>query len=82
LTQLPEAVFVTMDKGAAFVALAELGPARVATPFDVWSWLREQSLISAEQRRALDNATVDKDRGQRKKGPALRIPYRFADPQR
>ncbi len=48
------AVFVTEDKRAAFLALAELGPARVATPFDLWRSLFERELISAEERQQLD----------------------------
>jgi hypothetical protein len=41
-----DAIFVTMDKGAAFLALAELGMERVATPFDVWRDLLSRRLIS------------------------------------
>lgn len=41
----PAAVFVTQDKTAAFVALSELGPGRVALPFDLWAWLLSKGLI-------------------------------------
>jgi hypothetical protein len=42
----PEAVFVAMDKRAAYVALAELGTGRVASPFDCWAWLRDRGHIT------------------------------------
>lgn len=41
-----DACFVTMDKGATFLALAELGSGRVATPFDLWDDLVSKGLIS------------------------------------
>lgn len=41
--------FVTMDRGAAFLALAELGSARVATPFDLWDDLLSKGLISPDE---------------------------------
>jgi len=71
LAEAHEAIFVTMDKRAAYVALAELGPARVATPFDVWIWLHEQGLISTAQRLALAEATRKQDQG------LTRLPYRL-----
>jgi hypothetical protein len=40
-----DACFVTMDKGASFLALAELGSGRVATPFDLWDDLLSKGLI-------------------------------------
>ena len=43
-----DAVFVTQDKTAAFVALAELGLGRVALPFDLWCALRDAGLIDRE----------------------------------
>lgn len=43
--QNPESIFVTMDKGAAYLALAELGPGRVSTPFDVWMDLRSRGIM-------------------------------------
>lgn len=45
-TDLPSAVFVTLDKAAAFMALAELGPRRVSTPLDVWADLHARKLIT------------------------------------
>jgi hypothetical protein len=45
----PEGVFVPADKRAAFLALAELGPGRVATPFDLWAHLKDGGLITTEQ---------------------------------
>ena len=44
----PDAVFVTADKGALFLAAAELGGHRVATPFDLWADLRGRKLLSEE----------------------------------
>lgn len=40
------ATFVAADKLACFLALAELGPARVASPFDLWWELKAQGLIA------------------------------------
>jgi hypothetical protein len=42
----PDAIFVTQDKAAAYLALAELGPGRVSTPFDFWDEMRAEGLIS------------------------------------
>jgi hypothetical protein len=61
MTDGPETVFVTLDKQAAFTALAELGPGRVATPFDLWAWLVEQRLITNEDRQQLDSDTLRND---------------------
>jgi hypothetical protein len=44
-----DACFVTMDKGAAFLGLAELGRGRVATPFDLWDDLLCQGLIAPDE---------------------------------
>jgi len=44
-----DACFVTMDKGAAFLALSELGSDRVATPFDLWADLLSKGLISPDE---------------------------------
>ncbi|MCB9740352.1 MAG: hypothetical protein H6747_13910 [Deltaproteobacteria bacterium] len=52
-----EAIFVTRDKVAAFVALAELGPGRVSTPFDVWVDLQQHGMIDAACARRLHEAT-------------------------
>ncbi len=71
-TERRDAVFVTADKGAAFVALAELGPGRVATPFDLWFDLREERLITPSQCLSLCDATLKADSGL----PGL--PRRFA----
>ncbi len=48
-----EAAFVTNDKRAAYLALCELGPSRVASPFDLWLHLRGQGLITTNQFGAL-----------------------------
>ncbi len=63
IAQEPNAIFVTMDKRSAYVALAELGPGRVATPFDVWIWLENNSLITCSQRDDLMRATAKGDQG-------------------
>ncbi|MCA9559700.1 MAG: hypothetical protein H6704_30530 [Myxococcales bacterium] len=62
-TALTDAVFVTCDRQAALVALAELGPGRVATPFDVWADLERRGLVSAADRAALDAETLKTTQG-------------------
>jgi hypothetical protein len=42
---LTDAVFVTADKGAAYQALVELGPCRVASPYDLWASLRDLGIV-------------------------------------
>lgn len=59
-TDFATAVFVTLDKAAAFMALAELGPGRVTTPLDVWADLHRRRLITQEQFAALMDRTVKK----------------------
>jgi hypothetical protein len=68
----PLAVFVAMDKRAAYVALAELGPGRVASVFDCWASLRDDGLITAADFDALSNRAIKGDNGL----PGL--PRRFA----
>jgi len=58
-----DATFVTMDKRAAYVALSELGPGRVAAPFDLWHWLRTEGLIAPAECSVLCEATVRQDSG-------------------
>jgi hypothetical protein len=53
-----DAVFVTMDKLAAFVALCELGPSRVSSPFDLWHELRMEGLIDQPVFRSLCEAVA------------------------
>ncbi|MEZ4267182.1 MAG: hypothetical protein R3F39_12460 [Myxococcota bacterium] len=53
LHEEPRAVFVGRDKGAAYLALAELGRCRAAHPSDLWLHLREQRLISEAEFAAL-----------------------------
>lgn len=66
----PEAVFVPADKKAAFLALAELGPGRVVTPFDLWAHLHRSGFITRAQFTVLCERTV--------KGGALPgVPLRF-----
>lgn len=54
---LPDAVFVAEDKGAAFLALSELGRGRVATPFDLWDDLLGRSVITLDDFKRLCAAT-------------------------
>lgn len=58
-----DACFVTMDKGAAFLGLAELGSGRVATPFDLWSDLLSKGLIGPEEFSSLCEWVVRKSHG-------------------
>lgn len=67
----PSAVFVPRDKKAAFLALAELGIGRVATPFDLWADLKGARLITAPQFATLCERTA-RDSG------LPGIPRRFA----
>ena len=73
--ELPDSIFVVEDKAAAFLALAELGPARVATPFDFFAHLRDEKLIDAGAFAALCESLV------RAHHPALvGVPYRLRVP--
>lgn len=45
----PDALFVPADKLAAYLALCELGPSRVASPFDLWEHLRSGKHITQAQ---------------------------------
>jgi hypothetical protein len=62
-TELPAAIFVTMDKRAAYIALAELGRGRVATPFDLWAQLEQEGCLSAAVFRELCERTFKSDQG-------------------
>lgn len=55
-----DAVFVSLDNNATYTALAELGPGRVATPFDLWAALEGLGLIEAGVRDDLNNAVLRK----------------------
>lgn len=63
LTRSDDAVFVTEDTRAALTALAELGRARVAHPFDLWIDLLEENAVSTEEFRQLCHRTQRKDQG-------------------
>lgn len=52
-----DAVFVTQDITAMCVALSELGPGRVALPFDLWRWLLDERLIDHTAFEALCQST-------------------------
>jgi len=57
----PDAVFVTGDKKAAFLALAELGCGRVAHTYDLWLHLRDERLLDQNQFRNLCEDTRKTD---------------------
>ena len=61
--ELPAGVFVTMDKRAAYVALAELGRGRVCAPFELWDALERAGQISLETYRRLCEKTARQDQG-------------------
>jgi hypothetical protein len=58
-----DAIFVSSDKQAVYLALSELGRPRVATPFDLWSWLRERGHVNAPTFTQLCSATASGDSG-------------------
>lgn len=69
LTEEKNRIFVTFDKGAAYLALLELGPGRVAHPFDLFFYL--------EQKRRLEPGAfgelLDKSRKKEQLGPPWRL---------
>jgi hypothetical protein len=67
-----DSVFVTLDKGAAFLALTELGRGRVASPYELWADLLRRGLIARAQFDSLCE--------QVQKGWNLRLPPRFRAP--
>jgi hypothetical protein len=69
----PDAVFVAMDKRAAYVALSELGSGRVVTPFDCWDGLLRGGLIARQDFDSLCDRALKGDSGL----PGL--PRRIAD---
>jgi len=68
-----DAVFVCADKRAALTALAELGRARVAHPFDVWLDLRERGWLTPRVFENLCRRTRSQDQG------LPRMPKRVSD---
>ncbi|NOY89650.1 MAG: hypothetical protein GXP55_00475 [Deltaproteobacteria bacterium] len=67
-----DSMFVTVDKSAAYLALVELGPSRIASPFDLWSQLTRTSCITREDFELLC------ERAQ--KAWNLRFPLRLREP--
>ncbi|HEY4159822.1 MAG TPA: hypothetical protein VGM29_17045 [Polyangiaceae bacterium] len=67
-----DAIFVTCDRGAAYLALAELGPGRVASPFDLWHWLASEGLVSVDTLNALCQFTI------KNAGDLPGVPSRFS----
>lgn len=61
LTAAPNAIFVTQDKRAAFLALYELGPGRVVHSMDLWRHLERDKLVDTEGFTRLVNYTVHAD---------------------
>ncbi|HEU4539439.1 MAG TPA: hypothetical protein VFS00_35210 [Polyangiaceae bacterium] len=70
-TELPSAVFVAMDKRSVYVALAELGRGRVASPFDLWASLEQAGHISDAVFQGLCETTCKQDQG------LVAVPKRF-----
>jgi len=63
LSHRSDAVFVTQDRRAAMLALAELGRSRVAHPFDLWLHLQDRDLIRRAEFKELCRRTVTADTG-------------------
>ncbi|MEZ4474384.1 MAG: hypothetical protein R3F60_27080 [bacterium] len=68
-TTLPDGCFVTLDKKASYTALVELGPGRVASPFDFFHALIQVHGLHAEAWPALCRAVQ-----------GYAIPARFTPP--
>ena len=58
-----DTVFVCADRRAALTALAELGRARVAHPFDLWIDLRDRAWLTGSEFAALCTLTRKHDQG-------------------
>ena len=69
MTSEPNRVFVTFDKGAAYLALMELGAGRVVHPFDLWQQLNHRNRLAPGAFADL----VEKSRRKEQLGP----PWRF-----
>lgn len=61
--ELADLVFVVLDRKAAMVALAELGPGRVASPFDYWDWLRAEGVVDTAEFDQLCEQVLKDDSG-------------------
>lgn len=61
ISERRDGVFVTGDKKAAFLALAELGCGRVAHPHDLWLYLRDQGRVDQAQFDGLSQTTCRSD---------------------
>lgn len=61
--ELTDAVLVVLDRRAAMLALAELGPGRVVSPFDFWHWLRAEDIIDQAAFEKLCTEVLRKDQG-------------------
>lgn len=68
LTEETSRIFVTFDKGAAYLALLELGPGRVAHPFDLFFYLEQERLLPPGVLEDL----LDKSRKKEQLGPPWR----------
>ena len=62
ISERRDGIFVTEDKKAAFLALAELGCGRVAHSHDLWLYLRDEGIINPLQFANLCKATCRTDR--------------------
>lgn len=63
LTEAMEACFVSRDKRALSIALAELGLGRVAHAFDLWIHLRDNELVTQDEFNELCKRTLNADQG-------------------
>lgn len=61
ISERRDGIFVTGDKKAAFLGLAELGRGRVAHPHDLWLHLRDQRLVDQAQFDGLCQTTCRSD---------------------
>lgn len=68
--ELRHAIYVVQDRHAVALALAELGPGRVVTPFDCWQALHLGAILTLEQRDLLFSRVEKND-------PGLRRPLRY-----
>jgi hypothetical protein len=70
LTRDQDAIFVSCDKLAVTLALAELGRGRVAHPFELWERFHEEKWITSQELDGLLRSTKAQNQG-------LSIPWRF-----
>ena len=62
VTEKEQAVFVTADRAAATLALAELGRSRVCHPVELWRNLLDDGMITDTQWQALLQRSLREDK--------------------